>query len=206
MRRSGLTRARTRVVVIGIALVMAVAATAPAQVVTSIDEDRVQLAMDLWAFAFSAQLFVTESSAVSVALVPFGLLHSLNLRSGITNGYVFHDVVRVGFRAYPFLGDPSRLLAGISAGVQASYGAGHEYYDPRNGQPVSSLTVRGGTLAPSVGVSTRLFEWLFLEATFGTGLTVRRVMEAIGDYYAGEVGDTAAGLVPVGSFKVGVSF
>lgn len=206
MKRNGFTRTTTRAVAIGIALVLAVAAAAPAQVVKSIDGDRVQLGVDLAAFALSAQVFVTESSAVSVAVVPFGLVHSLNLGSGITRSYAFHDVVRVGFRAYRFLGDPSRLLAGISAGVQGSYGSGHEYYDPGNGLPISSLTVRGGTLAPSVGVSTKLFEWLFLEATFGTGLTVRRVMEAIGDYYAGEVGDTAAGLVPVGSFKVGVSF
>jgi hypothetical protein len=208
MKRNGLARATTRAVVIGIVLVMTVAVTAPAQVVKSVAGDRVQIAVDLAMFAVSAQVFVTESSAVSVTVNPGGLntIRRMQADSGGSRGYFFGDVGGIGFRKYPFLGDPSRLLAGISAGVDASFGAGHGSYDPGNGLPTSSLTVLGETLAPSVGVSTKLFEWLFLELTAGAGLTVRRVTEATGDYFAGEVGDTAVGLISVGSFKVGVSF
>lgn len=136
------------------------------------------------------------------AVLPLALAYGLS----VGRSYSFGDVGRIGFRKYPFLGDPSRLLAGISAGVETSFGAGHGSYDPGNGLPVSSLSVLGGMLSPSVGVSTKLFEWLFLELTVGTGLTVRRVTEATGGCFDGETGDTAVGLIPVGGFKVGVSF
>ena len=211
MKASRKPCAKMRFFLVAIALTAMCSATVTGQIIQSIEGDRVQLSvgtnesnLDL---ALSAQFFVTESSAFSVSVVP-AMLDIVHRQLGDNPTTMYRseprEIAQLGYRLYPFLGDPRRLFGGISGGVQMSVGAAYAYAE-RDPDPISR-TVLGGSLAGSVGVSTNLFGWLFLELTLGSAVTLRRVTEVTGTEFDGKVGDSAVGIVPVSGIKIGVSF